>query len=317
MSYTKIPNLYKDQTILMFKECWALEKIHGTSAHVSWNEGKLGFFSGGEKYANFVKLFDNDCLTNAFNKMNATKIIIFGEAYGGKQQGMSSTYGKELKFIAFDVKVGDVWLNIPDAHGLVSGSLRLDFVHYQRTACNVSILDKLRDAGSVQSQRNGIEEFRKAEGIVIRPIVEMTTNSGRRICAKHKRDDYQERKTRQEVDGEKLKVLEAAQAIAEEWVTENRLNNILTHISKEHEISDIPDIVKRMIEDVQEEAKDEIVESKEARKAIGKLAVKLFKKKIMTIEPDSDKRAALDGGYQPVRPKNISTAYEPTGDDDD
>ena len=29
MSYMEIPNLYKDKTILMFKQCYAMEKIHG------------------------------------------------------------------------------------------------------------------------------------------------------------------------------------------------------------------------------------------------------------------------------------------------
>lgn len=29
MGYLKINNLYKEQTILLFKECYALEKIHG------------------------------------------------------------------------------------------------------------------------------------------------------------------------------------------------------------------------------------------------------------------------------------------------
>lgn len=30
MSYLHIPNLYKDQTILLLRECFALEKVHGT-----------------------------------------------------------------------------------------------------------------------------------------------------------------------------------------------------------------------------------------------------------------------------------------------
>ena len=30
MGYMHIDNLYKDQRILQFKECYALEKIHGT-----------------------------------------------------------------------------------------------------------------------------------------------------------------------------------------------------------------------------------------------------------------------------------------------
>ena len=40
MGYRHIDNLYKDQRILLFRECFALEKIHGTSAHVSWTEAK-------------------------------------------------------------------------------------------------------------------------------------------------------------------------------------------------------------------------------------------------------------------------------------
>ena len=34
MAYQHIDNLYKNQDILKFKECYALEKIHGTSASV-------------------------------------------------------------------------------------------------------------------------------------------------------------------------------------------------------------------------------------------------------------------------------------------
>jgi len=36
MAYLDIDNLYKEQRILMFKECYAMEKIHGTSAHLSY-----------------------------------------------------------------------------------------------------------------------------------------------------------------------------------------------------------------------------------------------------------------------------------------
>ena len=36
MGYLHIENLYKNQTVLMFKELYALEKLHGTSAHIRW-----------------------------------------------------------------------------------------------------------------------------------------------------------------------------------------------------------------------------------------------------------------------------------------
>ena len=42
----------------------------------------------------------------------------------------------------------------------------------------------------------------------------------------------------------------------------------------------IPQIIKAMIEDVYREGKDEIVESREATKAIGNKTVQLFKQKL-------------------------------------
>ena len=44
MGYMKIRNLYQQADVLMFKELWALEKIHGTSAHVRWDGDKVHFF---------------------------------------------------------------------------------------------------------------------------------------------------------------------------------------------------------------------------------------------------------------------------------
>jgi hypothetical protein len=41
MGYAHINNLYKDQEILIFKHVWALEKIHGTSAHIGSLTAKL------------------------------------------------------------------------------------------------------------------------------------------------------------------------------------------------------------------------------------------------------------------------------------
>lgn len=332
MSYTKIPNLYKDQTILMFKECWALEKICGTSAHISWSNGRLDFFTNEGQHETLGKLFDIEKLKKEFIEMDCTKVMIIGEFYG-ELQGMARTYGKDMKFIAFDVCIDSLWLCVPDAAAFVK-EIGLEFVHYQKTMCDVSILNKLRDMPSVQAVRNGIKAQRNSEGIVLRPLIELKRNNGARICAKHKRDDFCERKTRQTIDSAQLKILEDANAIAEEWVTENRLNNVLSHMSEEHEVSDIPDVVKRMIADVQTEAKDEIVESKAARKAIGKRTVALFKKRITTIETDDaterfvrgvlsfqDKKAKWDfdnvnlKDYQPVRPKHTTIDPVPTGDE--
>lgn len=293
MGYRHTPNLYRDQTILMFRECYASEKIHGTSSHVAWRDGKVWFHSGGEKHDNFVKLFDEVALTTKFQTMGHESIIVYGEAYGGKQQGQSWRYGKQLKFVAFEAKVGDVWLNVPNAEGLATG-LGLEFVHYKRVSTDIEVLNAERDAPSEQAKRNGMGDDKPREGVVIRPLIEVTLNNGDRIIAKHKRDEERETKSPRVVDDPtKLKVIEDAEAIAIEWVTPTRLEHVLD--AMEHEWnrgetsfviphtwdpSDTPNVIKAMIEDVVREAASEIVDGKEARKAIGKLAAKLFNDRI-------------------------------------
>jgi len=282
MGYMHILNLYKSQEILLFKECYAMEKIHGTSAHIGWKfETKtLYFFSGGESHENFIKLFDITTLGIMLTEMFPDQdVVVFGEAYGGKQQGMSHTYGKELKFIGFDVKVGELWLNVPNAED-VCRKLGLEFVHYEKVDVNLENLDILRDADSVQAVRNGITEPKKREGIVLRPLVEMRINNGDRVICKYKPDEQMETKTKREVSEEQLKILSDAKAIAEDWVTNLRLEHILQKFPADVSMEAMGDIIKAMIEDVYREGKDEIVESKEASKAIGNKTVGLFKQKL-------------------------------------
>lgn len=284
MGYMHIENLYRPdaQAILLFKEVYALEKIHGTSAHVALKDGQLRFFSGGEKHENFIKLFNVDALLEAMLGLGRPEVVVFGEAYGGKQQGQSWRYGKNLKFVVFDVKVGDYWLDVPNAQQ-VAERLGLEFVHYKRVSTDLAALDAERDAPSEQARRNGVEGDQPREGVVLRPIREFHDNSGHRIISKHKRPEERETKTHREVgDPAKLKVFEEAEAIATEWVTQTRLEHVLDKLG-EVSIADTPRVITAMIEDVTREAKGEIVDSKEARKAIGALTAKLFKKHIQDV----------------------------------
>jgi len=277
MGYLHIDNLYKSQDILMFKEVFAMEKIHGTSASVKFIAGELTFFSGGEKHDKFVALFNKEELVEKFRAQGIEAAVIFGEAYGGKQQGMSDTYGKVLKFIAFDVFLGEHWLSVPQAEEIVK-ALGLEFVPYTKITTELETIDKERDAMSVQAVRNGITEPKIREGIVLRPLVELKKNNGSRIIAKHKRDEFGERQTPQKVvDPEKLKVLQEANAIADEWVTMERLKHVLDKLPPETGMEQTGDVIKAMVEDIIREAKGEIVESHEANRAIGKKTALMFK----------------------------------------
>lgn len=285
MGYMHIDNLYKIQDILLFKECYALEKIHGTSAHLSWkgpcadmtSEG-LRFFAGGESHTNFVKLFDEEALKAKFTEAGTPEITIYGEAYGGKQQGMSATYGKELKFVAFDVKIGDNWLSVPQADAFVQ-SMGLEFVYYTKISTDMASIDAARDADSQQAIRNGVGPGKKMEGVVLRPLIELTKNNGSRIIAKHKRDEFKETATPREVTPDRLKVLSDAQAVADEWVTPMRLTHVLDKVQPAG-IEDTPKVIAAMIEDVQREGAGEIEWSKDVAKAVGSKAAKDFKDRL-------------------------------------
>lgn len=280
-----INNLYKDQTILMFKECYALEKIHGTSAHISWiaKDGVVKFFSGGESHERFVSIFDVRFFLQVFSEnFPDSNVIVYGEAYGGKQQGMGKTYGKELKFIGFDVKIGEYWLSVPNAEG-VCKKLNIEFVDYVKTSTDLIALNAERDKDSTQAIRNGCGEGKIREGVVLKPLVELTTNNGARIIAKHKRDEFKETKTPREVSPEEFKILENAKAIAEEWVTEMRLNHVLDKLPRGINIENTKQVIEAMIEDVYREAKGEIIESKEVSRSIGSKTAIMFKKKLQSI----------------------------------
>lgn len=277
MGYLHIDNLYKNQSILYFKECWALEKLHGTSAHIRWSDNKIWFSSGGESHVRFSRLFDESTLTEAFSVLGHSTVIVYGEAYGGSQQKQAWRYGSELRFAAFDVRIGDSWLAVPNAD-LVVCALGLEFVHYKRVLTDLSALDAERDAPSEQAVRNGVAGDKPREGVVLRPIVEFVDNRGERIICKHKRDEERETATpRKVVDPEKLIVLENAAAIAVEWVTETRLSHVLDKLGNNLSIEATKQVIDAMLEDVLREGASEIKDSKEARAAISRKAASMFK----------------------------------------
>jgi len=280
----EIENLYKNQKILELDEVYALEKIHGTSAHIRFKKGELNFFSGGEKHENFVSIFDKDSLRKALSLFGIEYIVVNGEAYGGKCQGMRETYGNQLKFVVFDVRFNGSWLGVPEA-AAVAKFLKLEFVHYDKITTKLEDIDRVRDMDSVQAVRNGMGEGKKREGVVLRPLEELVDEKGNRLIVKHKQAKFMETRTPRKVNPEKQLILKEAKAIAEEWVTPMRLQHVMTIVAvmrhmidkQPLDMTDTGRMISAMIEDVYQEAKGEIVESKAAKKAIGKRTARLFK----------------------------------------
>lgn len=295
MGYLHIDNLYKYPDILLFKQVYALEKIHGTSAHVGWKNGELSFFSGGEKHEHFVSIFDAEALRAKFVQLNEPEIIVHGEAYGGRCQGMSDVYGTELKFVAFDVKIGESWLNVPNAEA-VAKELGFEFVSYVQCSTDLDELNKWRDAPSVQAMRNGRGAEQKREGVVLRPLIELRKNNGERIIAKHKAEEFRETATKRELgDAVRLSVLADAVKVADEWVTPMRLEHVVDKLpcdpdQSKYDVRRTGEIVKLMIDDVQRESAGEVVWSKDVAKAVGGAAAKLYKRRATMIENKEEKK---------------------------
>jgi hypothetical protein len=286
MAYLSIENLYrsKAQEILLFKELYALEKVHGTSANISWKEGKVSYFPGGESLSKFKSLFNEERLVKHFTELGHEEVVVYGEAYGGSCQKMSYMCGPELRFIVFDVFINNIWLDVPNMDE-VATRLEQEVVPWRKIVCDLAAIDNERDRPSEVAVRRGFTEEHIREGVVLRPLAEMFNRYGERMIVKHKHEKFGERKTPQKVeDPSKLKVLTEATAIAEEWVTEMRLEHVLQKLPQGIGLESMQRVLQAMVEDVLKESTGEIVDSKEVRNAINKKTVELFKKKVNVIK---------------------------------
>lgn len=306
-----IKNLYQVPEMLdEFKEVYVLEKIHGTSAHVRHGPvaldgagDRLNFFSGGVKHDPFVALFDRPALAAAFAAERARRgiaddatVVVYGEAYGGNCQAMQHVYGDRLRFVAFDVRVGERWLDVPDADEFVR-RVGLEFVHYQSVRNVLANLDAARDGYSVQAARNGVNPASlDGEGIVIRPLQEAVNRRGERWIAKHKRASFCETKRPREVSREKTEALANARAIAEEWVTDERIRHVMdvsvasrddSDKDRAWSVSDTPQVIRAVLSDIKKECGEEIVWSRDAERAVCQAAATAFKRMIGTLSPRS------------------------------
>jgi len=199
-------------------------------------------------------------------------------------QGMSRVYGPNLKFIVFEVLIGPSWLAVPQAEE-VAVRLGLEFVAYDRIPATLEAIDAHRALPSVQAVRNGMGNNHTREGDVLRTPIEVQTNNGERIMAKHKNTEFAETKTPRAVKAEKHVVLEAAKAIAEEWVTPRRLEHVIDHLASTGVLclglESTGAVIKEMLADVKKESSGEIVWTKDAERAVTRKAAGLFKQHVM------------------------------------
>lgn len=278
MAYLKIANLYSKKHIL---QCYALEKVEGTSSNLTFKNGTVTFFSGGADHNKFTTLFPAnivDTFKEVFAEMvneqgEFPEVTFYGEAHGGKIQGMSKHYGPDLKFIVFDVKKNGKWLNVPYAEELTL-KMGLKFVPYERGPLTEEWLDAQRDAPSKIS----LTDDAPKEGIVIRAINENNYEDGYRFIYKHKTPDFRETNSVRSIKNteEDVKLWADAEEVAIEYVTPRRLNHVLQKTPYKG-VEDTGDVVRAMVNDVLVEEGHDVVWNKKVEKAIGKKTVELLR----------------------------------------
>jgi hypothetical protein len=204
------------------------------------------------------------------------EVVFYGEAHGGKLQGMSKHYGKDLKFIVFDVKKNGKWLNVPYAEELTL-EMGLKFVPYEMGPLTEEWLDAQRDAPSKIS----LTDDAPKEGIVIRAIYENNYEDGYRFIYKHKNAGFRETNSVRSISSdEDVKLWADAEEVALEYVTPMRLSHVLQKTEYKG-VEDTGNVVRAMVNDVLVEEGHDIVWNKKVEKAIGKKTVELLRRVVV------------------------------------
>lgn len=167
------------------------EKVDGTNIRVMIDKGQPGWVSfGGKTDAAQIPAFLVEYLRSTFDPIKEALTTqfpegacLYGEGYGARIQKGGGNYSPTAKFVLFDVKVGDWWLQ-REAVENIAIQFGLEIV---------PIIGAGTLAQMVEMARAGIQSLWgdfKAEGIVARPKTELKTRSGHRIITKIKTKDF-------------------------------------------------------------------------------------------------------------------------------
>lgn len=165
------------------------EKIDGTNIRIIWENGELKFGGKTDNAQIPIRLleklqtiFTKELMVNTFSNINE-RVILYGEGFGAGIQSGGKYNPKEVDFILFDVLIDNWWLNRSSVED-IANKLNLKIVKVIGEGI-------LKDA--VELTKKGFtSEFGDfiAEGIVLRPKVQLFSRKGDRIITKIKYKDF-------------------------------------------------------------------------------------------------------------------------------
>ena len=164
------------------------EKVDGTNIRIIW-DGSRVLFGGKTDNAQIPTpllnhlwtMFTNDALAAVLKG----PLIIYGEGYGPKIQN-GGRYRSDAGFIAFDALADDVWLERETLEEITT-ALGIPIVPIVGRGRPVDAAAMCREGfKSIIAEDSALD----AEGIVLRPAVELNDRRGNRVISKLKLKDF-------------------------------------------------------------------------------------------------------------------------------
>ena len=166
------------------------EKVNGTCMRIQWhgNTGQVRYRGKTDNaqipFAIYEKL--EEILTPSKFQLlyPETSMCLYGEGYGARiQKGGGNYISDGVSFVLFDVKIGEWWLRRPDVEDIAS-KLGIEVVPVVDKGTMYDAIDM------VKGGFNSIWGAFPAEGLVLRPEVELRSRGGKRIITKLKTKDF-------------------------------------------------------------------------------------------------------------------------------
>lgn len=164
------------------------EKIDGTNIRIMWDGFKVTIAGRTEKaeiptflYNKLQELFPNEKMKHFYQE---EPLCIYGEGYGAKiQKGGGNYISNGVNFILFDVLIKNWWLKREDIED-ISKILDIPIVPIIGTGTLEYAIKMIK-----KGIKSTFGDF-LAEGIVLKPKIELKNRAGRRIITKLKHRDF-------------------------------------------------------------------------------------------------------------------------------
>jgi Rnl2 family RNA ligase len=247
---------------------------------------------------------------------NITSVSVFGEMFGGLyphpdvarvnnvsliQKGVY--YSPIHEFYGFDIYVFDGddgrYLDVEEANALFE---RYGFF-YARRLFQGSLKECLEYPNAFNSnipEWLGLPpiEGNICEGVVIRPITPMYFRNGSRVLIKNKNEKFAEKKSvKKNAPSTPVELSDALKAlfpVADQYVNENRLANVVSHIGEVEFPKDFGKVMGALTKDAIE---DFLKEHKDAYMALEKAEQKQVNKRMSSMSADVVKKVYMSQAY--------------------